>query len=639
MTIGACVLAASAGCGELPEGGVGGEPGSSTTAEALVVGPSDAELMDKIDPELQAAVAQGQARDVIVLLDERETESMRLASSALRPERTALLARGLNAQKQRLFNHLPMSHITTLADTPQLPVSILRIHAQDALLALARAPEVVGVVADRPNHLFVDANLALVNQPTAASAGNLGAGTAVAVLDTGTDYTRSAFGCWAAGTPASCKVAYAADFGIDDGSLDDNGHGTNVAGIVLAMAPATKILALDVFRGNQALTSDILSAISWVIANRAKYNIVAMNLSLGGGSYSAACAHDVFAGALASARAAGVIPVIAAGNEATPRALASPACVPAAVSVGAVYAANFGGVQAGVCNDGGSAADKVACFSNSAPFLTMLAPGVAIAAAGITMSGTSQATPHVAGAVAVLRAAFPSETVDQTLTRLTASGKSVIDARNGYLKPRLDLASALALAPPSSRSSTPGPTGTIEINGAAAYTNTTSVTIALATTKGTAEQVCVSGGDSCDAWRPSASTPRLTLSGGDGVKMVRAWFRDAAGNVSAAPASASITLDTTAPTSGQLSASVSATTVVWTWTGFADAASGIASYKVMTSAGQMPSGCRAGTPVYVGTAKTVSSAPPAAGKSAYYQVCAVDGAGNVSAGAQVRVSK
>ena len=53
----------------------------------------------------------------------------------------------------------------------------------------------------------------------------------------------------------------------------------------------------------------------------------------------------------------------------------------------------------------------------------------------------------------------------------------------------------------------------------------------------------------------------------------------------------------------------------------------------------MPSGCRAGTAVYAGTAKTFASAPPAGGKSAYYQVCAVDGAGNVSAGAQVRVSK
>ncbi len=96
-----------------------------------------------------------------------------------------------------------------------------------------------------------------------------GAGTSVAVLDTGVDYTLAAFGtCTAPGAPAgTCKVAYAQDFAPDDSILDDvDGHGTNVSGIVVGVAPDTKILGLDVFSTDgSAYYSDILSALDWVI--------------------------------------------------------------------------------------------------------------------------------------------------------------------------------------------------------------------------------------------------------------------------------------------------------------------------------------------------------------------------------------
>jgi uncharacterized repeat protein (TIGR01451 family) len=62
-----------------------------------------------------------------------------------------------------------------------------------------------------------------------------------------------------------------------------------------------------------------------------------------------------------------------------------------------------------------------------------------ITAAGITEGGTSQASPHVAGAIAVLRSTFPSETLAQIQTRMTSSGVSITDSRNGLAKPRLDL--------------------------------------------------------------------------------------------------------------------------------------------------------------------------------------------------------
>lgn len=350
--------------------------------------------------------------------------------------------------------------VFTLQDYSRFGARYVRFTSGQALLGALLAPG----VSVRENARYTVAlaeSLPLIDQPEAAAAGYTGDGTAVAILDTGLDYTRAAFGsCSAPATPAaSCRVAYAQDFAPNDGALDDNGHGTNVAGIALGVAPATKLIGLDVFNGTSASSTDILAALNWVVANKAAYNIVAVNLSLGDGAhYTSQCPASWAASAFANLRTAGVLPVVAAGNagyyinflgmqfktQAFQPGLSSPACTPGAVSVGAVYDSDMGRKAWATCTNATTAPDIIGCFSQSAAYLSVLAPGSVITAAGISMSGTSQATPHVAGAVAVLAGASPASTSAQRECALTSAGPALLDTRNNVTKHRLDLDDAVA---------------------------------------------------------------------------------------------------------------------------------------------------------------------------------------------------
>lgn len=377
----------------------------------------------QVTPALRARVARGEPQRVLAVLD----GSPSAADAVL----DALGARRAAARRFR-----------------SAPVVAMTVADEGTLDALAAVKGVARVVPDEPHAHALSSSLPLIGQPAALAAGHDGGGTSVAVLDTGCDWTRAAFGACSAPGAAGCKVAFAKDFADEDGAPDAHGHGTNVSAIVLGVAPATKILALDVFEGEVAWSSDILAAMDWVLEHRVEYGIAAVNMSLGGARYDAPCSGSVLATAIASARAVGVLSAVAAGNDGWTSELSHPACAPAALSVGAVYDRDLGSITYSKCSDPVTSADRVTCFSNGAPFLQLLAPGALITAGGYTMAGTSQAAPHVAGAVALLRAAFPGESADQIAQRLVSSGKSVVDPRSGQATPRVDVAAALAACVP-----------------------------------------------------------------------------------------------------------------------------------------------------------------------------------------------
>jgi len=156
-------------------------------------------------------------------------------------------------------------------------------------------------------------------------------------------------------------------------------------------------------------------------------------MSLGGGRSLTACDDDLTKPVIDQLRAAGVATAIASGNDGFRDAVSFPGCISSAVTVGAT-----------------SKQDQLADFSNCGPQVDLHAPGVTINSSipggrFAAFSGTSMATPHVAGAFAALKSLHPKATVDQIEQALKASGLDV----GGRPRIRLVEASKILAAPPA----------------------------------------------------------------------------------------------------------------------------------------------------------------------------------------------
>ena len=165
--------------------------------------------------------------------------------------------------------------------------------------------------------------------------------------------------------------------------------------------------------------------------------MAAVNMSLGGEVYLSPAECDADNGAtkaiIDTLRSVGIATVAAAGNKGAANGIGAPGCISSAISVGST-----------------TKADAVSSFSNSAPFLSLLAPGSSIRSSvpggGFAFfSGTSMATAHVTGAWAVMKQKNPEATVTAVLDALIVTGRSISDPKNGIVKPRIDVAGAVAL--------------------------------------------------------------------------------------------------------------------------------------------------------------------------------------------------
>lgn len=323
-----------------------------------------------------------------------------------------------------------------------------------ALAELARAGDgrLTGPLAgvekiwlDRRVEAVLDHSVPQISAPAAWAAGYDGSGTTVAVLDTGIDSQHP---------DLAGKVADERDFTGEDSTRDVQGHGTHVASTIAGSGAASDGRFKGVAPGAELLNGRVLDsagegALSWIIegmewASADKHADI-VNMSLGGPEAGGPLTEAVDS----LAKQYGTLFVIAAGNMGCDGCVGTPGDASAALTVGAV-----------------DAEDKLADFSSRGPVAADLsvkpdvtAPGVGIVAAraGGTslgepvdaaytrLSGTSMATPHVAGAAALLRQARPGIQADELKTLLMGTaehqdGTSVDEQGTG----RIDVAAALA---------------------------------------------------------------------------------------------------------------------------------------------------------------------------------------------------
>lgn len=427
-----------------------------STASAAFAAPVE------LEPATEARLDAGERQRVIVEFAVPAVDYAR-ERGASDDEITTLIEQARNGALQRSFGR-PVSTFATLdaeGDGPVLarafrytPAAAMILSA-DEIARLSNDPGVARIVEDRLDAPLLDQSAAVTGAIDMHNRGVRGVGTAVAILDTGVDLQHEMFtgrvaasACFSStvsGQSTSlCPGGNASSFGALAGDnceiIAPNGtgiagceHGTHVAGIavggqiphpiagftLIGMAPSAEIVAVKVFsRFNSSqycgpvapcvlsYLSDQIAALEWLYEQRNTIPVASINMSLGGGRSAWSCTDDPRREIISALREAGIATVIATGNDGFDDALSLPACIPEAIAVG-----------------------SRGSYSNEGFWRDLLAPGDNIMSAfpgrgnaaghaAVELTGTSMAAPHVAGAIALLREAYPDASIDQVESAL-----------------------------------------------------------------------------------------------------------------------------------------------------------------------------------------------------------------------------
>jgi subtilisin len=418
------------------------------------------------DSLIAKARSEGPVRVIVQLrVDDFEPEGKLTDQKAVLAQRDAIA----RAQTD-VIDRLAAFDVKVIRRFNFIPYAVLTVDAA-TLEQLKLSDDVINIEEDVPVAPGLATSVPLVGAPAAWAAGHSGTGQAVAILDTGVDKTHAFLSgkvvseaCYSSNStrssslcPGGVSSSTSSGSGVSCGSfIQGCNHGTHVAGIAAGrgtsfsgVARDANVIAIQVFSRFDSVSdckglapcvlsfnSDQIAGLERVFALRTTFNISAANMSLGGGRFTANCDTEAQKAAIDNLRSVGIATVIAAGNDGFKDSLAAPACISSAISVGATGDGSGFVLQ-----------DRVASFSNSASFLSLLAPGEMINSSVpgggfLNLPGTSMAAPHVAGAWAVLKSKKPTATVDEVLNALRDTGLPVTDV-NGITKSRIKVDAAV----------------------------------------------------------------------------------------------------------------------------------------------------------------------------------------------------
>jgi subtilisin len=425
------------------------------------------EVVRAFDSLHEKALASGTVRVIVGLRTDFEPEGALPTESAVFAQR-----RGISSAQDGVLARVRVASRGVVKRFETVPYIALEVDAS-GVEALRASPEVASVEEDVPVPATLAESVPLIGAPAAWAAGFSGSGQAVAILDTGVDKAHSFLSgkvvseaCYST-TSAANNSNSVCPGGVSESTASGSGvnctvhgciHGTHVAGIAAGkgasfsgVARDANIIAVQVFsRFNSASDcggnapcvlsygSDQMKGLERVYALRNSLNIASINMSLGSGQFASNCDGNALKPIIDNLRAAGIATVIASGNEGYTSAISAPGCISSAVSVGSTGDGSLGATT-----------DVVSSFSNSASILSLLAPGSQInssvpGGSFDILQGTSMATPHVAGAWAVLKSKLPTATVPQVLNALKDTGRLVTDSRNGITKSRIKVDAAVS---------------------------------------------------------------------------------------------------------------------------------------------------------------------------------------------------
>lgn len=425
----------------------------------------------RVEAKLVDRVTHGEQVKVIVSLE--ETAALGAAHFSQRPP----LARQL---LEPVLASLGPDRARVSYEYRYLPAFSMTIDA--ALLEkLAQMPGVEQVHEAWKVKLHLVEGNAIIDSPNIWSTGYSGAGQTVAIIDTGIDYNHVNLG---GGFGPSFKVKGGYDFVNGDADpMDDEGHGTSVAGIVASthntfrgVARDADLVALKVLDNEGNGTFDTIDqGLEWVLDNQDTFGITVANMSIGA-DYDYMGLPNLCNGfstgqLINMLDAAGIATFVSAGNDGCNDHISYPACASGAISVGAVYDANLGtlgweascgdtdctveGEDSTCCWDLGASTKDVTCYSNSDDVLDILAPSNDCTTPKMgggfetTFGGTSAAAPYSAGTAAVLLD-ITDNSLDTSALRqlLIDTGEPILDPKSNLTKPLIDLyESAIVLDP------------------------------------------------------------------------------------------------------------------------------------------------------------------------------------------------